>query len=174
MSDTPAPTPVHRYATEVGWRGSTGVGYESYVRNHTATAPPAHAALELSSDPAFRGDPSRLNPEQLLVLAASSCQLLSFLAIAARARIDVISYSDVAEGLMPEDAAPMSITHITLRPNVVVALDAAMPDTTAIDAKVRRLLLLAHKECYVASSLRTDIILEPIISFAPGWHDVQQ
>src|SRR5207302_6235228 len=84
----------HRYTTTCTWSGSTAAGYEQYERDHTAAAPPAAARLELSGDPAFRGDPGRLNPEQLLVMAASSCQLLSFLAAAARARVDVIGYQD--------------------------------------------------------------------------------
>lgn len=157
---------VHRYLTDVAWSGSTGVGYDAYERTHAATAPPAEASLELSSDPSFRGDPTRLNPEQLLVLAASSCQLLSFLAIAARARLDVISYTDRAEGEMPEGEARMSIRRITLRPQVVIALAEPTNDTTAIEAKVHRLLHLAHDECYIASSLRTEIALEATLSFA--------
>ena len=84
---------THTYRTELAWVGSTGVGYDAYDRAHRVDAAPAEAALDLSSDPAFRGDPARLNPEQLLVAAASSCQLLSFLAVAARARLDVVGYA---------------------------------------------------------------------------------
>ena len=166
MTDAPGPHPhVHRYLTDVEWAGSTGVGYDGYDRAHTASARPAPATLELSSDPSFRGDPARLNPEQLLVLAASSCQLLSFLAIAARARLDVISYTDHAEGEMPEGARRLSITRITLRPEVVIAVPDPTADTAAIEAKVHRLLHLAHEECYIASSLRTEIELEATLSF---------
>ncbi|MGB7159899.1 MAG: hypothetical protein WBD40_17665, partial [Tepidisphaeraceae bacterium] len=68
---------THRYTTTTRWRGSTGAGYDAYDRAHEAGAPPADATTMLSSDPAFGGDPRLLNPEQLLVLAASSCQLLS-------------------------------------------------------------------------------------------------
>jgi len=164
---------THQYLTDVVWTGSTGVGYDAYERGHTGTARPAAAVVDLSSDPSFRGDPARLNPEQLLVLAASSCQLLSFLAIAARARVDVIAYTDHAVGEMPEGVARMSITRITLRPEVVIAVPApspettpeTTPDTTALEAKVHRLLHLAHEECYIASSLRTEILLEPTLSF---------
>src|SRR3712207_4244678 len=100
----------HRYAGRVLWQGSTGLGYDGYGRAHEGSSPPAEAALALSSDPAFRGDPALLNPEQLLVLSASSCQLLSFLAVAARARIDVVAYEDEAEGVMPEDDKPVRVT----------------------------------------------------------------
>ena len=114
----------HRYLARCSWRGSTGIGYEGYRREHEASAPPAEGTLALSSDPAFRGRPEHLNPEQLVVLAASSCQLLAFLAVAARARIDVLEYDDEAEGVMPEDDRPLRITRIVLRPRIVVAARA--------------------------------------------------
>jgi organic hydroperoxide reductase OsmC/OhrA len=155
VSDTD--TGVHRYTASCTWQGSTAAGYDAYERNHEAKAPPAPATLQLSSDPAFRGDPALLNPEQLLVLAASSCQLLSFLAVAARARIDVIEYRDDAEGEMPEDDTPMRITRITLRPQIVVWEDVS-------EARVRHLVEVAHRECFIANSLTTEVVVEPDIS----------
>jgi len=90
------PPVVHRYSATCAWSGSTGEGYARYPRAHTGGAAPAAISLDLSADPAFRGDPTRLNPEQLLVLSAASCQLLSFLALAARAGLDVREYEDRA------------------------------------------------------------------------------
>src|SRR5687768_2247894 len=119
---------THTYGTDLAWEGSTAAGYDAYPRAHRLAAAPALAALDLSSDPAFRGDPDRLNPEQLLLAAASSCQLLSFLAVAARARIDVVGYTDRAQAVMPEDDRPMRLTRITLRP--VITLGAAAADVT--------------------------------------------
>jgi organic hydroperoxide reductase OsmC/OhrA len=88
MSETTGPEGhVHRYHATCHWAGDTAMGYESYDRAHTSSAPPASTELMLSSDPAFLGHPEKLNPEQLVVVAVSSCQLLSFLAIAARARV---------------------------------------------------------------------------------------
>jgi organic hydroperoxide reductase OsmC/OhrA len=138
------------------WRGSTGAGYEAYDRSHQATAPPVRASLQLSSDPAFRGDPALLNPEQLLVMAAASCQLLSFLAVAARARVDVIDYRDDAEGEMPEDERPMRITRITLRPRITVRGDVD-------EDRVRHLVDVGHRECFIANSLKTEVIVEPTV-----------
>ena len=149
---------VHRYETHLSWDGSTGVGYDDYERAHHATAAGAEQALELSSHPAFRGDPRLLDPEQLLVLSASSCQLLSFLAIAARARLDVVSYRDDAVGLMPErDDRGTWITEIHLAPHIELRGDVPV-------AKVARLVELAHRECYIANSLRTEVIVEPTIT----------
>ena len=109
-------TTVHCYAVTCSWEGSTGPGYDAYPRTHAGSAPPALATLRLSADKAFRGDPDLLNPEQLFVLAASSCQLLSFLAVAARARLDVRRYQDRAEAEMPEDAPPVRIAQNRLKP----------------------------------------------------------
>ena len=69
---------VHRYHATCHWAGDTAMGYESYDRAHTSSAPPVSTELMLSADPAFLGHPQKLNPEQLLLVSASSCQLLSF------------------------------------------------------------------------------------------------
>jgi len=111
----------HRYEVRCEWSGSTGAGYEAYDRTHTAWAPPATPRLELSADRDFRGDPHLFNPEQLLVLAAASCQLLSFLAVAARAHVEVLEYRDIGRGVMKKHDGRMSITSIALRPDIRVA-----------------------------------------------------
>lgn len=141
------------YRTDLAWEGSTGAGYEAYPRAHRLTAAPAPATLELSSDPAFRGDPALLNPEQLLLAAASSCQLLSFLAVAARARLDVVGYTDRAEAEMPEDDRPMRLTRITLRPVITLG-----PSSAAVtDERLDHLVEVAHRECFIANSLRSEM-----------------
>jgi len=149
----------HSYRTTVTWAGSTGAGYEHYDRRHEIALPPQAGTLSVTADTAFRGTPDLTNPEQLLLAAASSCQLLSFLAVAARARVDVLSYSDQAEALMPEDDLPVRITRITLRPHIVVAQGSDI-------AKVTRLVDLAHRECYVANTISSEMLLEPVIETA--------
>ena len=167
MSDDAAspihPGRVHRYNVRCSWAGSTGSGYDKYERGHVVTAPPAAAALALSSDPAFLGNPILLNPEQLLVTAAASCQLLAFLAVAARARINVVDYEDHAEAEMPEDDPPVRIKTIRLRPRIVVAADSS--GAQANEARVRQLVELAHRECFIANSLKSDVIVEPTIEW---------
>jgi len=148
--------PGHTYRAQVQWAGSTAAGYRAYPRAHTAYTPPATEGFDLSADPAFRGDADLPNPEQLLVLAASSCQLLSFLALAARQRVDVVGYEDEATGEMPMDELPQRIARITLRPNVSVAGEA---DLEAVE----RLLHQAHTECYIANSLTSEVVLEPTV-----------
>jgi organic hydroperoxide reductase OsmC/OhrA len=151
---------VHRYAATCAWSGSTAAGYDDYDRTHAGTAPPARTTVDLSSDPAFRGDARHWNPEALVVLAASSCQLLSFLAVAARARIDVVDYQDDAEGEMPEAVTPMRITRIVLHPRITVRGDVAQ-------SRLTHLVEVAHRECFIANSLTTDIVVEPTFLTAP-------
>ncbi len=155
-----APPTTHHYVVRCAWSGTTGAGYEAYDRTHEAWAPPAAGPLRLSGDPAFRGDPGLLNPEQLVVLAASSCQLLSFLAVAARARVEVLRYEDEGEGTMPEDDPPTRLSTIVLRPTIWVA-----PGTD--QERVKHLVEVAHRECYVANSLRTEVRVEPTVLVGP-------
>ena len=85
---------MHSYTAGVAWSGSTGVGYDGYDRRHAGVSKARFRVAAVQPMPRSCGDPACLNPEELLVLAAASCQLLSFLAVAARARIDVIDYRD--------------------------------------------------------------------------------
>jgi organic hydroperoxide reductase OsmC/OhrA len=146
---------LHRYEVELRWTGSTGAGWEGYDRSHTATAPPAEEEIGLTTGEA-KGNPRLLNPEQLLVMAASSCQMLWFLHLAAKARVDVVEYEDLAVGLMPMDEEPVRVTEIALRPRIVVASDAT-------EERVRKLLETAHEHCYIANSLTSAIAIEPRI-----------
>jgi organic hydroperoxide reductase OsmC/OhrA len=132
------------------WDGSTGEGYRFYSRAHSASAPPADAALTLSADPHFRGDATLLNPEQLVVLAASSCQLLAFLSLAARRHLDVVRYTDDATGHLSEDLRRARIELIELAPVVEVAPGT---DETLVLALVEQ----AHEECYIANSLNSTV-----------------
>jgi peroxiredoxin-like protein len=143
---------THIYRSSLSWSGRT-TDYASYDRRHEITI--GAVSMAVSADPAFGGDPDLANPEQMLVAAASSCQLLSFLAIASRSGIDVAHYSDNAEGVMAESERPMRVTSIVLRPRVVVRGGSVK--------RVERLLHKAHQECYIANSLTSEVVLEPTI-----------
>jgi organic hydroperoxide reductase OsmC/OhrA len=146
---------VHHYAARLRWVGSTGEGWERYDRRHQATAPPAEPTLALTTGES-KGDPRDLNPEQLVVMAASSCQLLWFLHLAAKARVDVVQYVDEASAEMRLDDEPALLTDIALRPRIVVRGDAS-------EERVRRLCELAHARCYIANSLRSEVTVEPTV-----------
>jgi organic hydroperoxide reductase OsmC/OhrA len=149
----------HRYETRVRWTGSTGAGWESYDRAHTAMAPPAEQEVHLTTGEA-KGDPAVLNPEQLVVMAASSCQMLWFLHLAAKARIDVVAYDDHATAIMPEREEPVRITEIALRPRIAVAGEAS-------EERIRKLVATAHEHCYIANSLKSEMKIQATIEIRP-------
>jgi organic hydroperoxide reductase OsmC/OhrA len=146
---------TRRYETRLRWTGSTGLGWERYDRTHTVAAPPAEQELRVTTGES-KGDPSILNPEQLLLSAASSCQALWFLHLAAKARLDVVDYVDAATAVMPDDVDPVRITQITLRPRIVLA-------GAASEERVRKLVHTAHEHCFVANSLNSEMTIEPEI-----------
>jgi organic hydroperoxide reductase OsmC/OhrA len=146
---------TNRYETRVHWNGSTGLGWDHYDRTHVATSPGVEQEVRLTTGES-KGDPAVLNPEQLVLMAASSCQMLWFLHLAAKARIDVVEYEDDALALMPTDVEPVRITEIALRPRIVVADDAS-------EERVVKLAHLAHEHCFVANSLNSEMTLTPTV-----------
>jgi organic hydroperoxide reductase OsmC/OhrA len=138
-----------RFSARTSWSGSTAVGWDHYDRTHTARAEPAEQELTVTTAEE-RGNPDHLNPEQLLLMAASSCQMLWFLHLAAKARIDVVAYEDGCEAEMPEDR----FTRIVLRPEITVAGDASAD-------RVLKLCDQAHRHCNIAKSLSCPVELEP-------------
>lgn len=139
----------HHYSLTVRWTGNQGSGtssYSGYSRNHEVTAP-GLPDLHGSSDPAFRGDPSRWNPEQLLVAALSQCHMLVFLHLASAAGIIVTSYEDTATGVMTQDpAGGGQFTSVTLHPTVTIAAGGDL--ALANDLHER-----ANPSCFIASSV---------------------
>jgi organic hydroperoxide reductase OsmC/OhrA len=101
---------------------------------------------------------SAVDPEEAFVASLSSCHMLWFLSIAAKRRYCVESYIDEAVGTMARNASgKLAMTRVTLRPKVVFAGDH-VPDRADIDAMHHE----AHSECFIASSVLTEVSCEPI------------
>jgi organic hydroperoxide reductase OsmC/OhrA len=139
----------HRYSVQVRWTGDLGTGtsgYRAYKRDHEISAagkPP----IPGSSDPAFRGDPSRYNPEELLVASLSTCHMLWYLHLCSDAGIVVTGYADEPVGKMEETVdGGGRFTEVALRPRVTVA--AGMDQVLA-----QRLHEKAHHLCFIANSV---------------------
>jgi organic hydroperoxide reductase OsmC/OhrA len=148
----------HGYRTEIEWTGNTGTGtanYRDYRRDHVVQAG-AKAPIPASSDPAFRGDPMRYNPEELLVASLSSCHMLWYLHLCAVNGVVVTAYRDAAEGEMTEspDGAG-EFTRVVLRPAVTIS--AGDP------ARARALHEEAHRFCFIARSVKFPVECEPEI-----------
>src|SRR5437762_2444011 len=139
----------HHYEMTVSWvgasRGSTA-SYETYSREYIARMA-GKPELHGSSDPVFRGDPKLHNPEDMLVLALSSCHLLSYLALCARARIEVLSYEDRATGVMsPKGKNTFAFTEVVLHPVVKLAPGSDVQKATDLHHT-------AHELCFIANSV---------------------
>jgi organic hydroperoxide reductase OsmC/OhrA len=154
---------AHRYSAAITWTGNHDQGtsqYERYGREYTVRVA-GKPDLQGSADPAFRGDASLHNPEDLLLIAISSCHMLSYLALCARSRISVLAYDDDATAVMELSAdGGGRFTSATLHPRVVVQ-DAA---------HVQRALALherAHASCFIASSCNFPIVHEATVTAAP-------
>lgn len=151
----------HGYRITLDWAGNLGAGtshYTTYSRNHTIMSG-TKPAIPCSADPAFRGDPARWNPEELLLASISACHQLWYLHLCADAGIPVFSYTDEAEGTMTEAANGSGrFTAATLRPLVRIARGGDIP--TAL-----RLHERAHQMCFIANSLNFPVTCEPVITF---------
>jgi organic hydroperoxide reductase OsmC/OhrA len=151
---------LHQYAVAVSWTGNRGTGtsgYRDYGRDHEIAAA-GKPTIPGSSDPAFRGDPARWNPEELLVASVSTCHQLWYLHLASAAGIVVVAYEDRPVGIMAEDPNGRGrFTGVTLHPTVTIA-----PGGDA--AKAAALHHDAHAMCFVANSVNFAIDCIPEIT----------
>ena len=137
----------HTYKINIEWTGNRGEGtshYKGYDRSHQIVAP-NKIIIQASSDPAFMGDASRYNPEELLVASLSSCHMLWFLHLCSDNGIVVTDYKDDATGIMVETISGGHFTEVVLHPVVTVT------DSTKID-KTNELHEEANKRCFIANS----------------------
>ena len=158
------PVREHRYETHVRWTGNTGAGtasYRGYERAHEIEAP-GKPAIAGSSDPHFRGDRTRWNPEELLIAALSTCHQLWYLHLCADAGIVVTAYEDRALGVMNERAEGGGrFARVVLHPRV--AIRAGCDRELALSLHER-----AHALCFIASSVNFPVQHEADVTFAPA------
>ena len=148
----------HRYEVRTLWTcGPDGPpkSYESYSRNHRIEIA-GKPALEASSDPAFRGDPARHNPEDLLVASLSACHMLWYLHLAVVKGIRILGYEDRAYGIMAETPRPGRFVEVVLRPTVTIARGGDKALAATLHERARA-------ECYVANSVNFPVRHEPTI-----------
>ena len=148
----------HAYKATITWTGNKGTGtsgYRAYERSHTISAE-NKADIAASSDPVFRGDKTRYNPEELLVASLSACHLLTYLHLCADSGVVVTDYFDNATGVMVEtEGGGGHFTEVILNPVVTVA-DASMID------KANELHEKAGELCFVASSVNFPVRHNPV------------
>jgi organic hydroperoxide reductase OsmC/OhrA len=160
---------THSYDVTVAWTGNRGSGtsgYREYDRDHEVTVSGdgegaggagRPAPIAGSSDSAFRGDPGRWNPEQLLTAALAQCHMLSYLHACAAAGIVVTGYTDEAHGTMTESTdGGGHFVEVVLRPRVTVAALDMVEKATALHQE-------AHERCFIASSVNFPVRHESVV-----------
>ena len=144
---------IHEYEARARWRKPEGGA--TNAMNHRLEFG-ERPAIEASGAPQYKGDATKLNPEELFVASLASCQMLSYLALAARAGVDVLAYDDEARGTMTIADKRMRITEVHLRPRITVA--------PGVDqAKARALADSAHDACFIANSVSCAVHVAPEI-----------
>jgi organic hydroperoxide reductase OsmC/OhrA len=150
---------THHYTTRLTWTGNKGEGtvnYKAYQRDHVISVD-GKPDIPGSSDPSFRGDRERYNPEELLVASLSSCHMLWYLHLCAVNQVVVVDYKDQAEGLMMEQADGSGyFKAVTLRPVVTIA------DAAGVE-KAKLLHHEANAYCFIAKSMNFPVHHEPEI-----------
>ncbi|EKF74579.1 hypothetical protein A11A3_08130 [Alcanivorax hongdengensis A-11-3] len=128
--------------------------YETFKRDHEWTFAGGEV-VQASASPDFFGCANRVNPDEAVIAATSSCHMLTFLAIAAKQKHKVLSYIDQPRGTVEKNRdGRMAITRIELRPRVVFDEDLS-------DEAIERMHASAHRNCFVANSLMADITIHP-------------
>lgn len=154
---------AHFYKSHITWTGNRGngtTGYGAYDRSHQV-AIENKPVMECSSDPAFRGDPGKFNPEDLFLASLAACHMLWYLHLCADEGIVVVAYEDHATGTMQQASQGMRFTEVILHPRVTVT-DSAMID------KANSLHIEANRRCFIANSCNFPIQHSPYCEVSIG------
>ena len=149
---------THHYALTMNWRGNTGTGtsaYRAYARDYSYQCE-GKPEIQGSADPAFRGDRTKYNPEELLLAALSACHMLSYLHVCAEAGIIVTSYMDQATGKMQvtDGGRKGKFEEVTLNPLVTITDHLRIEDANRLHGK-------ANEMCFIESSVNFPVLHRP-------------
>jgi organic hydroperoxide reductase OsmC/OhrA len=148
---------MSEHTATIEWRRETpDFTYETYNRDHDWSFD-AGITVRASANPGYLGSESCVDPEEAFVASLSSCHMLTFLALATKKRYIVDDYLDHAVGILDKDAAGrMAMTKVTLRPRIAFSGER-IPSAE----EVRQLHDRAHHNCFIANSVKTEIVVEP-------------
>ncbi len=142
---------AHRYPLTLSW---TGNSLDAADRRTATLSNDKKPSIPVSSAPEFSGNPACWNPEDLLGSALATCHMLTFLALCAKVKIEVVGYEDHAESVLDTVNKVTRITHVHLRPVIRVPRGTSM-------AKVIELFEKSHKYCFVANTITCETVMEP-------------
>ncbi len=148
---------MSEHTAKVVWnRGDREFTYQKYSRDHEWRFD-GGVVVRASASPAYMGGADCVDPEEAFVASLSACHMLTFLALCTKERLVVESYEDDAIGHLEKDAdGKMAITRVTLRPNIVFSGGDLSQET------LDKLHHDAHEMCFIASSVKTEITVEPV------------
>ncbi|HEY0116378.1 MAG TPA: OsmC family protein [Allosphingosinicella sp.] len=150
---------MSRYCAEIDWRSDGRFSDGRYSRAHEWRFDGGQVVRGSASPGAVRepmSDPFGVDPEEALIASASSCHMLWFLDLARQDGFELVSYRDAADGEMGRiGEGRLALTRITLRPEIEVA---GRPPS---EAELQDLHHRAHLRCFIANSLKTEIVIEP-------------
>ena len=152
----------HSYQTFLEWTGNRGEGTKSYrtydraymiYRIEVAEKP----IIMSSSDPAFLGNRSKYNSEELLVASLSSCHLLWYLHLCVKAGVIVVEYVDLASGkISKNEDGSGKFVEVTLQPDITISSDSDPEIAKQLHEK-------AHQFCFIANSVNFPVRCQPSI-----------
>ncbi|MBU8975953.1 MULTISPECIES: OsmC family protein [unclassified Lysobacter] len=147
---------MSEHLASIRWtRNGQPFDYEHYPRDHEVRFERGQR-ITGSAAPAYFGSAQGVDPEEMLVAALSSCHMLTALAIAAKKGWTVDAYEDDAVGTLGKnDEGRAAVTHVTLRPRIVFADQAPSAE------ELKKLHESAHRNCFIASSVKTVVAVEP-------------
>lgn len=146
----------HHFESKLTWIGehvAPELSYSSYTRTFEIR-PDGKPVLPGSSPAVFGGEDARYNPEDLLLASLSSCHMLTFLAVAAKARVKVLEYTDAASGTLAIKDGKMRFVEVTLRPRVKIENAADFDKVAALHDK-------AFAHCFIANSVNFPVTHRP-------------
>src|SRR5688572_4939986 len=148
---------MSEHTANVAWkRGDHEFTYQKYSRDHEWRFDGGEV-VRASASPAYLGGEANVDPEEAFIAALSACHMLTFLALCTKERLVVESYDDNAVGVLEKDGdGKMSITRVTLRPRIVFS--GGDPSQETLD----KLHHDSHEMCFIASSVKTEITVEPV------------
>jgi len=149
----------HHYSTSIEWTGNKGTGtsgYRNYGRSYTISIE-NKVTIDGSSDPAFRGDKTKHNPEELFLASLSSCHMLWYLHFCSEAGVILTEYTDKATGIMAETANGSGhFTEVTLHPEIIVTDESMIEKAVELHQK-------ANEFCFIANSVNFKVKHSPTV-----------
>ncbi|MEO0327140.1 MAG: OsmC family protein [Pseudomonadota bacterium] len=147
----------HEFPSRIRWTGNQGMGTSSYTAYQRTwdMCLDGKEVLSCSNDPMLGGDPSKYNPEDILIAALSSCHMLWYLHLCSQADVTVLAYEDNPVGIgNSEPSGKGHFVEAVLRPSITITPDSDREKAISLHDEI-------HKYCFIARSVNFPVRFEP-------------